>query len=429
VLEALNPYYAAAFFMHHGMAGFIILAAVVLAVTGTEGLYADMGHFGRRPLRVAWVGFVLPALVLNYFGQGALLLANPEAVKNPFYHLAPAWALYPMIGLATVATIIASQAMITGAYSITRQAIQLGYAPRMNISHTSEREIGQIYVPFINWTLLVGVLILVVGFQTSANLAAAYGIAVTATMTVDTILVFFIARALWKWSLPLTLLVTGAFFIVDASLLGANLPKIVHGGWFPVVMAVIIFVLLSTWKRGRTLMAERLSELAIKLDAFIESLGQHPPIRVSGTAIFCTTSHDAVPHALLHNLKHNKVLHERVIVLTVVFQDIPHVDDSERVEVRPLGLNFIKVFVNYGFKDETDIPRALELCAPHGLEFNMLDTSFFLSRETLIPTRRRVMAYWREKVFIGMQRNATSVTAYFQIPTNRVVELGTQVEL
>jgi len=401
----------------------------VLAVTGTEGLYADMGHFGRRPLRTAWVSYVLPALVLNYFGQGALLLDKPDAVVNPFYHLAPAWALYPMIGLATVATIIASQAMITGAYSITRQAIQLGYAPRMNISHTSEREIGQIYVPFINWTLLVGVLILVLGFRSSGNLAAAYGIAVTATMTVDTILVFFIARALWKWSLPLTLLVTGAFFIVDVSLFSANLPKVLHGGWFPVAMAILIFTLLSTWKRGRALMSERLSELAIKLDSFVDSLGKHPPTRVPGTAVFLTTSLDAVPHALLHNLKHNKVLHERVIVLTVVFQDFPYVDESERIEIWPMKHNFYKVFAIYGFKDQTDIPQALEQCARHGLEFNMQDTSFFLSRETLIPTRRRAMAFWREKLFIGMQRNATSATAYFQIPTNRVVELGTQVEL
>jgi len=429
VLEALNPWYGLAFFLDHGVAGFIILAAVVLAVTGTEGLYADMGHFGRRPLRVAWLGFVLPSLVLNYFGQGALLLADAGAVANPFYHLAPSWALYPMIGLATVATIIASQAMITGAFSITRQAIQLGYAPRMNISHTSEREIGQIYIPFINWTLLIGVLALVLGFQSSGSLAAAYGIAVTGTMTIDTVLIFFIARALWKWSLPATLLVTGGFLIVDISLLSANFPKLLHGGWFPVVMASLIFILLSTWKLGRSVMRDRLKELSIPLEPFIDSLSRHPPVRVPGTAIFLTTSHAGVPHAMLHNLKHNKVLHERVVILTVVFQDIPHLDDSERIEVRPMGDNFFRVFVIYGFKDETDIPRALELCAPHGLDLDMLDTSFFLSRETLIATRRPGMALWREKLFVWMMRNATSVTAYFQIPTNRVVELGSQVEL
>jgi len=429
VLAALNPWYGAAFFIDHGVAGFIILAAVVLAVTGTEGLYADMGHFGRRPLRVAWVGYVLPALVLNYFGQGALLLADPAAVENPFYRLAPAWALYPMIGLATVATIIASQAMITGAYSITRQAIQLGYAPRMNISHTSERQIGQIYVPFINWTLLIGVIGLVLGFRSSGNLAAAYGIAVTATMTVDTILVFFIARGLWKWSLPRTILVTAGFFIVDVSLFGANLPKIVHGGWFPVAMAIVLFIMLSTWKRGREVMRDRLKDLTLTLEPFLESLAKHPPVRVPGTAIFLTTSHAGVPHALLHNLKHNKVLHERVVILTVVFQDFPHIDDSERIEVRPMGNNCYKVFVIYGFKDETDIPQALKLCRSHGLEFDELDTSYFLSRETLIPTRQPGMALWREKLFVGMMRNATSVTAYFRIPTNRVVELGTQVQL
>jgi len=429
VLAALNPWYGLAFFYENGVAGFIILAAVVLAVTGTEGLYADMGHFGRRPLRAAWIGYVLPALVLNYFGQGALLLVDPAVVENPFYRLAPSWALYPMIGLATVATIIASQAMITGAFSITRQAIQLGYAPRMNITHTSERQIGQIYVPFINWTLLIGVVALVLGFRSSSNLAAAYGIAVTATMAVDTILVFFIARGLWKWSLARSLLVTGGFFVVDVSLFGANIPKIWHGGWFPVAMAIVLFILLSTWKRGREIMRDRLKDLTLTLEPFLESLAKHPPVRVPGTAIFLTTSHAGVPHALLHNLKHNKVLHERVIILTVVFQDIPHIDDSERIEVRPMGNNCFKVFVIYGFKDETDVPRALDLCRPHGLVFNDMDTSFFLSRETLIATKQPGMALWREKLFVGMMRNATSVTAYFRIPTNRVVELGAQVQL
>ncbi|UCH52622.1 MAG: KUP/HAK/KT family potassium transporter, partial [Pseudomonadota bacterium] len=395
----------------------------------TEGLYADMGHFGRRPLQIAWLGLVLPALVLNYFGQGALLLADPETVKNPFYLLAPNWALYPMVGLATVATIIASQAMITGVYSIARQAIQLGYAPRMDITHTSERQIGQIYVPFMNWALLVGVIALVLGFQTSNNLAAAYGIAVTAVMTIDTILVFFIVRRLWRWSTPVASAVCAGFFVVDVSLFSANVPKIAEGGWFPVATAIVVFILLSTWKQGRALMVNRMSELAIKLEPFIESLSKHPPKRVPGTAVFLTTSRDVVPPALLHNLKHNKVLHERVIVMTVVFEDIPHVDDSERIEIRPLGHDFYKLFVNYGFKDETNIPQALALCKEHGLEFNMLDTSFFLSRETLIPSKRPGMALWREKIFIGMQRNAESVVKYFRIPTNRVVELGAQIEL
>ena len=429
VLAALNPWYGVAFFVENGVAGFIILGAVVLAVTGTEGLYADMGHFGRRPLRVVWFGYVLPALVLNYFGQGALLLASPEAVANPFYLLAPSWALYPMVGLATVATVIASQAMITGAFSITRQAIHLGYAPRMNVTHTSEREIGQIYVPFINWTLLAGVVALVLGFQTSSNLAAAYGIAVTATMTIDSVLVFFIASGLWGWRWPIAFAVSGGFFLVDMALFSANLPKILHGGWFPIAMAVLIFTLLSTWKRGRLLLSERLQEMAIAIEPFLDSVTRHPPARVPGTSVFLTTKFEGVPHSLMHNLKHNKVLHERVVLLTVVFQDIPHIDDSERIEIWPLGNNFHKLFVIYGFKDETNIPQALELCAPLGLEFNMMDTSFFLSRETLIPTAKPGMALWREKLFVNMARNAGSVTAYFQIPTNRVIELGTQVEL
>jgi len=429
VLEALNPWYGMAFFAEHHWAGFIVLGAVVLAVTGTEGLYADMGHFGRQPLRIAWFGYVLPALVVNYFGQGALLLAQPAAVQNPFYLLAPEWALYPMVGLATAATVIASQAMITGVFSITRQAIQLGYAPRMNISHTSEREIGQIYIPFMNWALLVGVIVLVLGFESSGNLAAAYGIAVTATMAIDTLLVFVIVRKLWGWATPLAVAVMAGFFVVDVALFSSNVPKIWHGGWFPIATAIVLFLLLSTWKRGRQIMRERLEELAIKLEPFVESIGKHLPTRVPGTAVFLTTSFDTVPHALLHNLKHNKVLHERVVVLTVVFQDIPHVEDDERVELWPMAHNFYKLFVIYGFKDETDIPRALELCRDKGIEFNMLDTSFFLSRETLIPTDRPQMALWREKIFIGMQRNAGSVTAYFRIPTNRVVELGTQVEL
>jgi len=429
VLAALNPMYGVAFFVENGLAGFIILGAVVLAVTGTEGLYADMGHFGRRPLRLVWFGYVLPALVLNYFGQGALLLARPEAVANPFYLLAPSWALYPMVGLATAATVIASQAMITGAFSITRQAIQLGYAPRMNVTHTSEREIGQIYVPFINWTLLVGVVALVLGFQTSSNLAAAYGIAVTATMAIDSVLVFFITRGLWGWRWPVAFAVSGGFFLVDMALFSANVPKILHGGWFPIAMAVLIFILLSTWKRGRALLTERLTALAIAIEPFLDSVARHPPARVPGTAVFLTTKFEGVPHAMMHNLKHNKVLHERVVLLTVIFQDIPHIDDSERIEIWPLGNNFYKLFVIYGFKDETDVPSALELCATQGLEFKMMDTSFFLSRETLIPSAKPGMALWREKLFVSMARNAGSVTAYFHIPTNRVIELGTQVEL
>ncbi len=429
VLDALNPWYGAAFFLENGLAGFVILSTVVLAVTGAEALYADMGHFGRRPLRLAWFGYVLPALMLNYFGQGALLLADPATVKNPFYLLAPSWALYPMVGLATVATVIASQALITGAFSITRQAIQLGYAPRMNVTHTSERQIGQIYIPLINWALLAGVVALVLGFQSSENLAVAYGIAVTATMTIDSVLVFFIAVGLWRWRWPVALAVSGGFFLMDLALFSANLPKILHGGWFPIAMAALIFILLSTWKRGREILSERLTELAIAIEPFLDSVARHPPVRVPGTSVFLTTKFEGVPHAMMHNLKHNKVLHERVVLLTVIFQDIPHIDDSERIEIWPLGNNFYKLFVIYGFKDETNIPSALELCAAQGLEFNMMDTSFFLSRETLIPTEKPGMALWREKLFVSMARNAGSVSTYFQIPTNRVIELGTQVEL
>jgi len=429
VLAALSPGYAVAFFQEHKWGGFIVLGAVVLAFTGAEALYADMGHFGKKPIRYAWFGFVLPALVLNYFGQGALLLHDASAAQNPFYLLAPSWALYPMVVLSTLATVIASQAVISGAFSVTRQAIQLGYAPRMNVMHTSEREIGQIYIPAINWGLLVGIVALVLGFKTSSNLAAAYGIAVTGTMAIDTILAFVVVRGLWKWGWAQTIIGIVLFLSVDLAFFFANAGKIVQGGWFPLAIAMAIFTLLATWKRGREILYERLSELAIALEPFIDSIARHPPARVPGTAVFLTTTREGVPHAMMHNLKHNKVLHERVIILTVVFQDIPHVDDSERVEIRPLGHGFTKLFVIYGFKDETNIPRALELCAPHGFEFNMMDTSFFLSRETLIPSKRPGMALWREKLFVSMSRNAGSVTSYFQIPTNRVVELGTQVEL
>ena len=429
VLGAVNPAHAVAFFRAHHWGGMLVLGAVVLAVTGGEALYADMGHFGRRPIRYAWFGFVLPALLLNYFGQGALLVYEPEATSNPFYHMAPDWALYPMVVLSTAATVIASQAVISGAFSVTRQAMQLGYAPRMHTQHTSEREIGQIYIPFINWMLLVGIVALVLGFQSSSNLAAAYGIAVTGTMAIDTILAFVVVRRLWGWNWALTVAGMMFFLSIDLAFFGANAVKIPQGGWFPIVIALAVFTLLATWKRGRDIMRERLNELAIALEPFLESIGRHPPARVPGTAVFLTTNRDAVPHAMLHNLKHNKVLHERIIILTVVFQDIPHVDDSERVEVRPLDCNFFKVFVIYGFKDVPNIPQALEMCAAHGLEFSMLDTSFFLSRETLIPTKRPGMALWREKVFISMMRNAGTATGFFQIPTNRVVELGTQVEL
>jgi KUP system potassium uptake protein len=430
VLAALNPVYAVRFFQLNQWGGFVVLGAVVLAFTGCEALYADMGHFGKRAIRTAWFAYVLPALVINYFGQGALLLHDETAAVNPFYLLAPSWALYPMVALSTFATVIASQAVISGAFSVTRQAIQLGYAPRMDILHTSEREIGQIYIPLMNWGLLAGIVALVLGFQSSSNLAAAYGIAVTGTMAIDTILAFVVVRGLWRFNWTVAILAMVAFLSVDLVFFSANAGKILHGGWFPIVIALVAFTLMATWKRGREVLMDRLSELAIKIEPFLQSVAKHPPARIPGTAIFLTTRREGVPHAMLHNLKHNKVLHQRVIFLTVTFADVPHVPDAERVEVHPLENEFYQVILHYGFKDETDIPRALEACCQaHGLEFNMLDTSFFLSRETLIATGRPGMALWREKLFVAMARNAGSVTGYFRIPTNRVVELGAQIEL
>jgi len=431
VLEALNPYWGIHFFMDNGALGFFVLGAVVLAVTGAEALYADMGHFGKRPIRLAWLWFVFPALLLNYFGQGALLLRQPEAIKHPFFYLAPEWALLPLVLLATMATVIASQAVITGAYSVTRQAIQLGYCPRLMIEHTSEREIGQVYLPWINWGLYFAVVGLVLGFGSSSNLAGAYGIAVTATMAIDSILIFFVMRKLWNWPLLVALPVSAVFLTIDLAFLGANLVKILDGGWFPMIVGVVVFVVMSTWKRGREILFDRLRPGAIALEPFIKSLILSPPARVPGTAIFLTGSQEGVPHALLHNLNHNKVLHERVVLLTVRAEDIPHVPDSQRIEIHDLGDDFFGMVVHYGFKDDPDLPAALELAAGKGMEFNMLETSFFLSRQTLVPIESRGMgmALWREKIFAAMSRNAASATAFFKIPTNRVVELGTRIEL
>jgi KUP system potassium uptake protein len=430
VLEALNPYWGVKFFAINGGLGFLVLGAVVLAVTGAEALYADMGHFGKRPIKLAWLWLVFPALLLNYFGQGALLLRDPAAVQHPFFHLAPDWALLPMVVLATLATVIASQAVISGAYSITRQAIQLGYCPRLMIEHTSEREIGQVYLPWVNWGLYAAVVGLVLGFGSSSNLAGAYGIAVTATMAIDSVLIFFVMRKLWHWPLALALPVSGLFLAIDLSFFSANLLKIVSGGWFPVVVGIVVFVVLSTWKRGREILFERLRPGAIALEPFIRSITLHPPARVPGTAVFLTATQEGVPHALLHNLNHNKVLHERVVLLTVRAEDIPHVPDAQRVEVQSLGDDFYRLIVHYGFKDEPDLPAALELASRKGMQFNLLETSFFLSRQTLVPTVASPgMALWREKLFAAMSRNASSATAFFKIPTNRVVELGTRIEL
>ena len=429
VLVSFNPFYGYAYFQTHGITGLIILGAVVLAVTGGEALYADMGHFGKRPIRYAWLGFVFPALALNYLGQGALLLRNPAAAKNPFYLLAPEWALYPMIVLATLATIIASQAVISGTFSVTRQAIQLGYIPRMQVRHTSDQAIGQIYIPFINWTLLAGVALLVLGFQSSSNLASAYGIAVTGLMAIDTILAFTVAWALWKWPLPLVLGGAAFFLVIDLAFLGANIPKIVHGGWFPLAIGLVIFTLLTTWKRGRELLLQRLQNDDIDLASFIEGIVSFEHQRVPGTAIFLHATGKGVPHALLHNLSHNKVLHERVVILRAITEEVPSVPDAERIRLTKLKSGFYRLEIRFGFREEPDIPKALILCDALGLHFAMMETSFFLSRETLIPTNLPGMALWRENIFAAMAQNSESAMRFFKLPVNRVVELGTQIEI
>ena len=429
VLAAFDPTYAVRFVTGNPGVAFVAFGAVVLAVTGTEALYADMGHFGKAPIRRAWVFFVMPALLLNYFGQGALILNDPAAIQNPFYLLAPDWARVPLLVLATAAAIIASQAVITGAFSLTRAAIQMGYCPRLTILHTSERAIGQIYVPFINWTLLISIVVLVIGFGNSDNLAGAYGIAVTMAMLIDSILIFVVMRRLWDWPLWVSILITTPLLLIDLVFLAANALKIPTGGWFPLMIGVLVFTLLTTWKRGRSLLMRRLSEDAMPLDLFIQSIETSPPARVQGTAVFLTSTPNRVPHALLHNLKHNKVLHERVVFLTVVTRDIPYVPDEERGEVESLGCDFYRISADYGFKDDPDVPALLEDCGRRGFAFDMMETSFFVSRETLIATVSPGMALWREKLFVSMSKNATKASEFFQVPTNRVVELGTQVEL
>jgi KUP system potassium uptake protein len=429
VLAALSPAYAIGFLVGSPVAAFLALGAVVLAVTGTEALYADMGHFGATPIQRAWLFFVLPALVLNYFGQGALIIHDSAAVKNPFYLLAPAWALLPMVVLATCATVIASQAVISGAFSLTRQAIQMGYCPRLTIMHTSEREIGQIYVPFINWTLLCAVMLLVAGFRSSSNLAAAYGIAVTLAMAIDSLLIFVVMTRLWHWNRLAALAIVIPLVTIDLSFLASNALKIPQGGWFPIVIGGVVFTLLTTWKRGRAILHERLSNETMPLDVFIDSIGSHPPVRVPGTAVFLTNMPGRVPHALLHNLKHNKVLHERVVLLTVTTRDIPQVALADRLQIQDLGCSFQQYEAFFGFKEDPDVPKLLEECGRRGFPFDMMDTSFFVSRETLIATVAPGMALWRERLFVSMSKNATKASEFFNVPTNRVVELGTQVEL
>jgi len=429
ILQAMDPRYGVVFVVEHRWEAFLVLGSVVLALTGAEALYADMGHFGRAPIRLAWFSFVLPALLLNYFGQCALLMRQPDAAHNPFYLLAPNWALVPMVILSTAAAIIASQAVISGAFSLTRQAVQLGYLPRLEILHTSEKEIGQIYIPAVNWMLLVAIILLVLGFRNSGNLAAAYGIAVTGTMLASTVLAFILVKNTWRWPLWACVLMLAFFLSLDLAFFSANAMKILDGGWFPLMAGFLLFTLLTTWKRGRQILFERLSADSLPLEGFVKSLEAYPPTRVPGTAIFMTSTSEGVPHALLHNLKHNKILHERVVFLNIFTEDIPFVPDIDRIQVRQLGDSFHFVTASYGFKEAPDMPEILEACGQLGLKMDMMDTSFFLSRETLIPSKMPGMALWREKIFSLMSRNAMRATDFFKIPTNRVVELGTQVEI
>jgi KUP system potassium uptake protein len=429
VFAALNPYYAVDFLLHAGKAGFVVLGAVVLAITGGEALYADMGHFGRKPIRLAWYTIVCPALVINYFGQGAWLLSHPSAKENPFYNLAPSWALYPMVVIATSAASIASQALISGAFSLTMQAIQLGYSPRMEIDHTSSETRGQIYMPQLNWALMLACIGLVLGFRSSSNLASAYGVAVTFTMLVTTILFYFAARRLWGWKAWQAGIICGIFVVLEGILCTANLLKIAHGGWFPLVVAGIVFTLMSTWKTGRRVLGDRLRSSFIPLSLFLDDVDRTAPLRVPGTAVFLSSNADATPLALLHNLKHNRVLHQSVIFLTIQTQDVPHVDKEERFELKKLREGFHRVVARYGFMEDPNVPEILERCRPLGLEFDVMSTTFFLSRETIIPTKNPGMAIWREKLFAFLSRNAQRPTDFFRIPANRVVELGMQVEM
>jgi KUP system potassium uptake protein len=429
VLLALNPYYAIDMFIRFPVTSFVLLGAVVLAVTGAEALYTDMGHFGAQPIRAAWLGLVFPALLLNYFGQGALILTSPGALENPFYRLVPEWGLYPMVVLAAAATIIASQAVISGAFSLTRQAVQLGYLPRLEIRHTSAEEIGQIFVPRVNKFLFVAVIAVVLGFRNSDNLGAAYGIAVTGTMTIDSILAFIYMRGVLKWDLVKALPLFGIFMAIDLSFLTANLLKIEEGGWFPLVLASLVAIAMSTWRWGRQSLLERRNRNALTLEEFVATLKPGRPVRVPGTAIFMTGNAGFVPGALLHNLKHNKVLHERIVMMTVRTLDIPRVPEDERLQIRHLEGNFHAINVQYGFLDQPNIPRALAQCRLQQFHFNLMETSFFVGREKIIPARRGGLARWRKRLFVLMSNNMLDATEFFRIPPNRVVELGGQVEL
>ncbi|NRR32183.1 potassium transporter Kup [Oxalobacteraceae bacterium] len=429
VLAALNPWYALKFVIANRLIAFIALGAVVLAFTGAEALYADMGHFGKKPIRMAWFTIAFPALALNYLGQGGLLLVHPEAISNPFYQQMGAWSVYPLVVLSTMATVIASQATISGTFSMTKQAIALGFLPRMRILHTSVTEIGQIYIPMVNWLQLIVVLLAVIGFGSSESLAAAYGIAVTATMLATTILTFFVIRYRWKLNLMLCWAATGFFLLIDVLFFSANALKILHGGWFPLLLGTVLLTVMLTWRSGRELVFQNLLKHAIPLEDFLSSLFVAPPTRVYGTAIFLRGESDGVPHALLHNLSHNKVLHERVVFFTVHTLEEPYAAREEQIQIIELGHQCYQLNVHYGFKDEPDIPKLLAMCGDKGLPFEMMETSFFIARQTVISAPGSGMAPWREHLFVMMSRNARGAADYYQIPTNRVIELGTQVEI
>ncbi len=429
VLVAFNPLHGVTFFGANGWQGFVVLGSVFLVVTGGEALYADMGHFGRKPIRLAWFTLVLPALFLNYLGQGAMLLSNPATASSPFYLMAPRWALYPLVVLAMMAAIIASQALISGAFSLTRQAIQLGYSPRLDIQYTSSQHQGQIYIPQVNWGLMIATLGLVVGFKTSSALAAAYGMAVTLTMLITTMLAYLVARGSWGVRRSIAGSLAALFLFIELGFFGANLTKIAHGGWFPLVIGAIVYTGLSTWKRGRALLAARMRERLYPFDRFLQDIEAYPPQRVTGTAIFMTSNLQGTPPTLLHNLQHNKVLHERVLLLTVVTSDVPHVGPDQRSEVTPLGQGFYRLTLRYGFMEEPDVPDALRETSERGFPIDLADTTFFLGVETLLATRRPGLPLWRERLFVLIARNAVRANSFFKIPPDRVVELGMQVEL
>jgi KUP system potassium uptake protein len=429
ILGAISPHHALRFIWEQPGTTFIILGAVVLCVTGGEALYADLGHFGKKPIRVAWFSIVMPCLTLNYFGQGALLLEDPEAVKNPFFNMAPDWALLPLVGLATMATVIASQALITGAFSVTKQAIQLGYLPRLNIRHTSVQDTGQIYIPFVNWSLFAAIVLAVVMFKSSSNLAAAYGIAVTLDMLITTVLTFFVIRYGWGYPLALCVAATGVFFAIDLAFFASNLLKLFAGGWFPLMIGGVVFMLMMTWKQGRALMAKAQQAEAIELDSFLDAVFMSPPVRVAGTAVFLTAETGTVPNALLHNLKHNKVLHEQNLFVTVRSHEVPWIGLDKRLEVEPLGHDCWQVVIHYGFKNDPDVPKALALMRGRGCDLEPMLTSYFLSRDLVVPKLGEGMSLWREKIFAQMHHNAGAAAEFLNLPANAVIELGSKLEI